>query len=192
MLLLCAKCWETVLFSTLFCFNWSIVDLQCCLSFRCIAKWFIYIHWKDWCWSWSSNTLATWCNEPTHWKRPWCWERLRAGREVGDRGWNGCMTSLTQWRWVWENSGRQWRSGRPCVLQSMGSQRVGHDLATEQQIHICVRVCVCTHMYLCVFQIVFHYRLLQDIDYTSLCYTVNPRCLSILCYNSLYLLIPYL
>ena len=127
MLLLCAKRWETVLFSTLFCFNWSVVDLQCCVSFRCIAKWFIYIHWKDWCWSWSSNTLATWCKEPTYWKRPWCWERLRAGREVGDRGWNGCMTSLTQWRWVWANSGRQWRSGRPCVLQSMGSWRIGHD-----------------------------------------------------------------
>ena len=39
------------------------------------------IHWKDWHWSWSSNTLATWCEEPTHWKRPWCWERLRAWRE---------------------------------------------------------------------------------------------------------------
>ena len=39
------------------------------------------IHWKNWCWSWSSNTLATWCEEPTHWKRPWCWARLKAGRE---------------------------------------------------------------------------------------------------------------
>ena len=38
------------------------------------------IHWKDWCWSWNSNTLATWCEEPAHWKRPWCWERLKAGR----------------------------------------------------------------------------------------------------------------
>ena len=37
------------------------------------------IHWKDWCWSWGSNTLATWCKEPTHWKRSWCWETLRAG-----------------------------------------------------------------------------------------------------------------
>ena len=43
-------------------------------------------HWKDWCWSWSSNTLATWCKEPTHWKRPWCWERLRAGGEGDNRG----------------------------------------------------------------------------------------------------------
>ena len=50
------------------------------------------IHWKDWCWS--SNTLATWCEVPTHWKRPWCWERLRAGEEGGNRGWDGWMESL--------------------------------------------------------------------------------------------------
>ena len=43
------------------------------------------IHWKDWYWSWSSNTLATWCKELTHWKRPWCWERLKAGGEGDDR-----------------------------------------------------------------------------------------------------------
>ena len=50
---------------------------------------------KDWCWSWNSNTLATWCEEPTHWKRPWCWERLEAG-EGDDRGWDGWMASLMQ------------------------------------------------------------------------------------------------
>ena len=61
------------------------------------------IHWKDWCWS--SNTLATWCKEPTHWERLWCWERLRAG-EGGDRGWDGWMASLAQWSWVGANSGR--------------------------------------------------------------------------------------
>ena len=44
------------------------------------------IHWKDWCWSWSSNTLATWCEELTHLKRPWCWERLKAGGEGDNRG----------------------------------------------------------------------------------------------------------
>ena len=55
------------------------------------------IHWKDWCWSWSSNTLATWCEELTYWKRPWCWERLKSGREVGDRGGDGWMVSLSQW-----------------------------------------------------------------------------------------------
>ena len=47
------------------------------------------IHLKDWCWSWSSNTLATWCKEPTHWRRPWCWERLKAKGEGGGRGQDG-------------------------------------------------------------------------------------------------------
>ena len=62
------------------------------------------IHWKDWCWSWNSNTLATWWKELTHWKRPWCWERLRAGGEGDNRGWDGWMASSTQWTWVWVNS----------------------------------------------------------------------------------------
>ena len=91
-----------------------------------------HIHWKDWCWSWSSNPLATWCEEMTHWKRPWCWERLRAGEEAGNRGRDDWMVSLTQWTWVWVNSWRQWRTGKPGMLQSMGSQKVGHDWATEQ------------------------------------------------------------
>ena len=51
------------------------------------------IHWKDWCWSWNSNTLVTWCQELTHWKRPWCWVRLKAGGEADDRGWDGWMAS---------------------------------------------------------------------------------------------------
>ena len=46
------------------------------------------IHWKDRCWSWNSNTLATWCKELTHWKRPWCWEQLKAGGEGDDRRWD--------------------------------------------------------------------------------------------------------
>ena len=46
------------------------------------------IHWKDWCWSWNSNILGTWCKELTHWKRPWCWEILKAGGEGDDRGWD--------------------------------------------------------------------------------------------------------
>ena len=46
------------------------------------------IHWKSWCWGWSSNPLATWCKELTHWDRPWCWERLKAGEEGDDRGWD--------------------------------------------------------------------------------------------------------
>ena len=62
----------------------------------------------------------------THWKRPWCWERLKAGGEGDDRGWNGWMASQTSWTWVWASSGSWWWTGRPGVLQSMGSQRVGH------------------------------------------------------------------
>ena len=76
------------------------------------------IHWKDWCWSWSSNTLATWCKELTHWKRPWSWERLKTGGEGDDRGWDGWMASPTQWTSVWASSGRWWWTGRPDVLQS--------------------------------------------------------------------------
>ena len=66
--------------------------------------------------SWSSNPLATWCEELTHLKRPWCWERLRAGGEGDDRGWDGWMASLTQWTWVWASSQRWWRTGKPGVL----------------------------------------------------------------------------
>ena len=87
-------------------------------------------HWKDWCWSWNFNTLAIWCEELTHWKILWCWERLRAG-EGDDRGWDGWMVSLTHWTWVCMNSGSWWCTGRPGVLQSMGPQRVGYDWATE-------------------------------------------------------------
>ena len=79
---------------------------------------------------WSSYTLATWCKELTHLKRPWCWERLKVG-EGDNRGWNGWMASSTQWTWVWVNSGSWWWTGRPGVLQSMGLQRVRHDWATE-------------------------------------------------------------
>ena len=63
--------------------------------------------------------LATWFEEPTHWKRPWCWERLKAGGEGDDRGWDGWMASPTRWACVWASSGSWWRTGRPGVLQSM-------------------------------------------------------------------------
>ena len=82
--------------------------------------------WKEWCWSWNSNTLATQYEELTHWKRPWCWEGLGAGGDGDDRGWDGWMASRTQWTWVWVNSGRWWWTGRPGVLGFMGSQRFGH------------------------------------------------------------------
>ena len=92
-------------------------------------------HWKDWCWSWTSNTLATWWLSGhlwlTHGKRPCCWKSLKTGSEGIDRGWDSWMASLTQWTWVWVSS-RSWgwieNSG---VLQSMGSQRVRHDWVIE-------------------------------------------------------------
>ena len=80
------------------------------------------IHWKDWCWSWNSNTLTTWWEELTHWNRPWCWERLKAGGEGDDRGWDGWMAWPTWWTWVWISSQSWWWTGRPGMLQSMRSQ----------------------------------------------------------------------
>ena len=62
--------------------------------------------------------LSTWCEELTHLKRPWCWERLRAGGEGDNRGWDGWMASLTQWTWVWVSSRSWWWTGKPGVLQS--------------------------------------------------------------------------
>ena len=87
------------------------------------------VHWKDWCWS--SNTLVTWCEELTYWKRPWCWERLKAGGEGDDRGWDGWMASPTPWTWVWASSGSWWWIRKTGMLQSMSSQRVEHDWETE-------------------------------------------------------------
>ena len=77
------------------------------------------------------STLATSCKELSRWKRLWCWEGLGAGGEGDDRGWDGWMASLTQWTWVSVNSGNWWWTGRPGVLRFMGSQRVGHDWATD-------------------------------------------------------------
>ena len=88
----------------------------------------------DWCWGWSSNTLATWYEELTHLKRPWSWERLKAGGEGDNRGWDGRMASPTQCTWVRVNSGSWWWTGRPSMLWFMGSQRVRHDWATELKI----------------------------------------------------------
>ena len=74
------------------------------------------IHWKDWCLSWNSNTLATWCEELTHLKRPWFW---KVGGEGDDRGWDGWMASPTRWTWVWASS-RSWLwTGMSGVLQFM-------------------------------------------------------------------------
>ena len=75
--------------------------------------------------------LAIWWEELTHLKRPWCWERLKFGREVGDSRWDDWVASLTQWTWVWVNSRGCWWTGSPGVLQSMGSQRLRHGWVAE-------------------------------------------------------------
>ena len=69
----------------------------------------------------------TWCEELTHWKRPWCWEGLGARGEGDNRGWDGWMASLTRWIWAWVNSRSLWWTGRPGVLWF----RVRNDWATE-------------------------------------------------------------
>ena len=83
------------------------------------------------CWSWNSNLLATWCKEPTFWKRPWCWERLKVGWEGHDRGWAIWMAAPARWTWVWVGSRSWWWTGMTGVLLSMELQRVRHDWATE-------------------------------------------------------------
>ena len=111
--------------------SWESLGLQGDPTSPSWRKSVLNIHWKDWYWSWNSNTLATWCEELTHLKRPWCWGRLKAGGEGDDRGRDGWMASPTQWTWVWANSGSWWWTGKPGMLQSMRSQRVGHNWANE-------------------------------------------------------------
>ena len=111
--------------------SWEFPGLQRDKTSQFSRKSILNFHQKDWCWSWSSSTLATWCEELTPWKRPWCWERLKAAGEGGDRGWDGWMASLTRWIWIWAGSGSWWWTGRPAVLQFMGLQRVRHDWATQ-------------------------------------------------------------
>ena len=85
-----------------------------------------------------------WCKELTHWKRPWCWERLKAGGEGDDRGLDDWMASSTRWTWVWVSCGSWWWTRKPGVLQSMGSQRVGHDWAIELNWTLLTRQRICS------------------------------------------------
>ena len=123
-----AECWRIDTFK-LWC--WRRLLRVPWTARRCYRKSVLNSHLNDRCWSWNSNTLATWREELTHLKRSWCWERLTAGGEGDNRGWDGWMASPTQWRWVWVNSVSWWWTGRLGMLWSMGSQRVGHDWVTE-------------------------------------------------------------
>ena len=87
--------------------------------------------------SWNPNPLATWWEELTHRKRPWCWQRLKAV-EVDDRGWNGWMASPTPQTWVWAISRSWWWTWKPGMLQPMGLQRFRHDWATELTEHFAI------------------------------------------------------
>ena len=82
--------------------SWEFLGLQDPTS-PSERKSILNIHWKDRCWSWNSNDSASWFKEVTHWKRLWCWERLRAGGKGDNRGWDGWIASPTQWTWVWVN-----------------------------------------------------------------------------------------
>ena len=120
--------WTVVLEKTLE----SSLGLQRDPTSQSWRKWVLNIHWKDWCWCWNSNILATWCEELTHWKRPSCWGRLKAGGEGDDRGWDGWMALLTWWTCVWASSRNWWWTGKPSVVQSMElqSRAKRHDWAT--------------------------------------------------------------
>ena len=79
-----------------------------------------------------AETPILWPPDVKNWLtgRPWCWERLKAG-EWDDRGWDGWMASPTWWTWAWVNSRSWWWTGKPGMLQSIGSQSIGHDWETE-------------------------------------------------------------
>ena len=150
----------------LFSFYWSVVDLWCCSNY--------------------CGTLATSCEELTHWKRLWCWEGLGAGGEGDDRGWDGWMASLTRWTWVWVNSGSWWWTGRPGMLQFMGSQRVKHDwvielnwvITTVQQSDSMIHTHTYTFFFI-FFSIMFYHRILTvipcaiQLDLVVLCIFLN-------------------
>ena len=87
-----------------------------------------------------AETPILWPPDVKSWllKRPWCWERLKAEGEEGDRGWDAWMASLMEWTWTWTNFGRRWGTGKPGMLQSMGLQRVGDYWVTQQEQNLIV------------------------------------------------------
>ena len=147
-----------------------------------LRKSVLNFYWNGWCWSWNSKTLTTWCKELTYLKRPWCWERLKAGGEGDDRGWDGWMASPTWWTWVWVGSQSWWWTGKPGVLQSLGSQRVGHKWETELNSVYFLRYCtvrlkmfyfLCS--FLCMYICIIHARSITNLWQYS---TITAGCIS--------------
>ena len=113
----------------------KVIQLYICVLYIYICFIYIYI-----CKYIYLPPGKTWCEQLTHLKRPWCWERLGTGGEGDDRGWDGWMASLTQWTWVWLNSGSWWWTGRPGMLWFMGSQGVGCNWVTELNLYIYIYI----------------------------------------------------
>ena len=121
--------------------------------------------------------MTTWFKEVTQLKRSWCWERWKRVGEGDARGWDGWMTSLTQWTWVWESSGSWWWTGKPGVLQSMGLQRLGHDWVPELNWTIALRQY--RFQYFTYFKYITYFILVWitlfiALSHTSVCYTIIP------------------
>ena len=113
--------------------SWEFLGPQGNQTSQPERKSMLNIHWKDWCWSWNANTLTTCCEEPTHWKRPWFWERLKAGGEG--------TTEDEMVGWYHQLNGHEFEqttgvSEGQGILEcwsSWGCKESGHDLATEQK-----------------------------------------------------------
>ena len=99
--------------------SWASLGLQGDPTSSLYRKSVLNIHWKDWCWNWNSNTLATWFEELTHLKISWCWERLKGEGDGDDREWDGWMASPGWWTWVWASSWRWWWTAKPGVLHAV-------------------------------------------------------------------------
>ena len=104
-------------------YSWESLGLQENPTSPFWRRWVLNIHWKDWCWSRNSSTLATWCEELTHWKRPWCWERLEAGSKGDNRGWDGWMASPPWCTWVWASSRSWWWTGTLACCSPWGCKQ---------------------------------------------------------------------